>query len=496
MAFPVTYQRCVRLSVVCLAVLSVACASTPKPSSYAASHMAIFDAQGRPRDPETLTSCLGTEEECSYTSDRLFSALETYAGKNAGRRKIVIFIHGGLNNTSTSIARVDAKGPLIEKSGAFPIFINWRSSLPSSYWESVAHLREGRHHRWRRSWRRALFIPLEDLGTGIIRMPAAWATEVTSAFHDPNNTYGKAVDEISDGVRCRYLPDADAIALHQGQTRTGTPQQKVAKTVYPVTLPTKLLTAPILAGFGSSAWRALLYRVSVLFHSEDELDFRNNVPFDDGESYSFKRSDGGLARFARRLAKETANRDFEITLIGHSMGAIVVNQLVREYGNELPIRNIVYMAAAASIRDYQMSIWPYLRDHKDVHIYHLTLNREAEVTERWTSLGFGIFDWPLRGSLLMWIDTFLSQPATRYDQTVGRYTNLLRVIHDTPKRLWRQIHIKSFSYDPGSDDEPQKHGGFDAHAFWEQEFWEPNSTLTNCPPRPVTAARSASPPRE
>jgi hypothetical protein len=116
--------------------------------------------------------------------------------------------------------------------------------------------------------------------------------------------------------------------------------------------------------------------------------------------------------------------------------------------------NIVYLASAATLNDYQVTVFPYLMRYnvraanpakrRPVDMYHLTLHREAEVTERWTGGGFGVIDWPLRGSLLMCIDSFLSQPATRYEHTSGRFTNLLRVLHDTPQPIWRTCTSRRF----------------------------------------------------
>jgi hypothetical protein len=173
------------------------------------------------------------------------------------------------------------------------------------------------------------------------------------------------------------------------------------------------------------------------------------------------------------------------------MGAIVVNQTIREFGDLLPIRNIVYLASAASLADYQTTVFPYLRrmqkatPQRTVDMYHLTLHREAEVTERWTGGGLGVVDWPLRGSLLMWIDSFLAQPSTRYEHTSGRYTNLLRVLHDPPRDIWQNIHIKAFSLDAASD--PYKHGGFGDKPFWREEFWKPSLTVRQCEePKPAS----------
>ena len=50
----------------------------------------------------------------------------------------------------------------------------------------------------------------------------------------------------------------------------------------------------------------------------------------------------------RKERKSLAN--MRIIMTGHSMGTIVINELVQLFPN-LPYENLVYMAGAASVRD-------------------------------------------------------------------------------------------------------------------------------------------------
>jgi pimeloyl-ACP methyl ester carboxylesterase len=83
-----------------------------------------------------------------------------------------------------------------------------------------------------------------------------------------------------------------------------------------------------------------------------------------------------------RCGEDCLNEDWEFVLVGHSMGAIIVNEIVRHYGEKLPISHIVYMAAACSIRDYEDSVWPYLRlgesQKAETYVHHLMLHPSAE----------------------------------------------------------------------------------------------------------------------
>jgi hypothetical protein len=128
------------------------------------------------------------------------------------------------------------------------------------------------------------------------------------------------------------------------------------------------------------------------------------------------------------------------------------------------------MAGAATVRDYQDSLFPYLLENRNARIYHLTLHPKAEVRERFDP-GIPYLDFPPRGSLLAWVDDFLSAPETPLDRTVGRYENLISAVHNTPDELRGRVHIKAFGAGRGARG-PQKHADFTAYLkFWRPECW-------------------------
>lgn len=106
------------------ALLLSACGTVSGPIT-AASHIAAFDSRGHIRDPhERLDTCRGSEEECAPIFDPMFTALKKYAEQRDAEgkpRRIVVFIHGGLNSTKTSIDRANRLTPEILKDGSFPI---------------------------------------------------------------------------------------------------------------------------------------------------------------------------------------------------------------------------------------------------------------------------------------------------------------------------------------------------------------------------------------
>jgi hypothetical protein len=160
-----------------------------------------------------------------------------------------------------------------------------------------------------------------------------------------------------------------------------------------------------------------------------------------------------------------------------------MNEIIRNF-DHMPFQNIVYMGAASTIKDYETAIFPYLRKKNlslkgekirpPVKVYHLILHEAAESAEA------NYWDLPIRGSLLVWIDNFLSNPLKNQDRTVGRFVNLMSAVHHTPKGLKQFIHIHKFptgvSIDSSSGDtqeinSPQEHGAFSYFKFWKPKCW-------------------------
>ena len=187
---------------------------------------------------------------------------------------------------------------------------------------------------------------------------------------------------------------------------------------------------------------------------------------------------GAISVFFRKLIDRLGDgEDWSITLVGHSMGAIIVNHILRDFGNCLSIHNIVFMAAASTINDYKDSVYPYMllrqKEGKDLpKVYHLMLHELAETSET------NYWNLPPTGSLLVWIDNFLSSPGSPMDRTSGRFSNFLLSLHTTPEEIRPFITIKRF---PGGgsgwgtvkDGVPANHTDFSGRfRFWREECWK------------------------
>jgi len=198
---------------------------------------------------------------------------------------------------------------------------------------------------------------------------------------------------------------------------------------------------------------------------------------------------GGLDAFFRRLASRQhddrfGHPSYDITLVGHSMGSMVLNEALRRQtrreqdgGDVLPVTRIIYMAAACSIRDFTESVIPFmaLPEHERTRFYNLCLHPTAEIIES------NACDIPPRGSLLAWIDDFLTEPSTPLDRTLGRWENLVQVPYVIPAKTRGRVAIKAFDLlrpdeaKKRSNAQPQQHGDFSGAPYWDENFITPTA---------------------
>jgi hypothetical protein len=157
------------------------------------------------------------------------------------------------------------------------------------------------------------------------------------------------------------------------------------------------------------------------------------------------------------------------------MGAIVANEILRNFP-DLPYRNVVFMGAAASVRDTISALDQVTRakPRRELRFYNLSLHQIAEANE------VGYLGTVARGSLLEWIDRMYTTPATFADRTVGKWINAVMAYGDfLPLNERLQMSFKRFGLSCG---EPLEHGEFDDYEprsgcpdartpYWRPSFW-------------------------
>jgi len=382
----------------------------------------------------------------------------------------------------------------IAQEGYYPIFINWQSSLFSSYGDHLVNVRQGESwDNW--GWILTPFYFVSDVARAAARAPVVWYYQLRNDAENHKWITTEAQAEVGhvaeDLARIyetakppddRTAPDVLRFAFdhdeHYAQVdRRGNWEQGLAAATGLLTVPTKMVSSMFIDAFGKSAWDVMLRRTHMLYHTEREF-LHSEVVVGESESKPPRSridADGALAVFLRRLQQTIEDpahggRDtWDITLVGHSMGTIVLSNMLRDFG-ALPFNHIVYMAAAVTVREYEDSLFPYLSRNADAQVYHLMLHQKAEAFERFDP-GIPYVDLPPRGSLLVWIDDFLSAPSTPLDRTLGRFDNFVVAAHDIPGRFRGRIHAKAFGVGSGVK-APQKHGDFTTRfKFWKSACW-------------------------
>lgn len=454
--------------------------------------------------------------------DDVFKAMDDYyAAKADGvqRRKIVFIVHGGLNTNKLTIGRARELAQKVIESDpdAYPIFINWQSNLWRALLEHSVALRQGDHIGYRKGWGSMPFYLAADVARGLGRAPIIWwyslrndGDRIARAFSKlrgrGNSPSGRLADRFNARIsderrRCEASGVCDAVDVETGPsdyhwrdfgkstatyvTLGLTPTRLLLRVVgvsvggWVTWLPAKYLSEPILDGLGSAAWEDMKRHAILGFGGDRGSNAFMEYADKDG---TIREPDvtGGISTFFRRFTdRVNATRcspsqpakdcvQWDITLIAHSMGAIVSNQIVHNF-EDLDIDRIIYMAAACSVREYEDAVIPYMSRHPRTEMYHVTLDPFSEVRER------HVAELPPSGSLLVWVDNFFTQPVTMRDRTAGRFENLIRFIGDTPRGMRRRVHLKAFPLQAGvnADRLPQDHGDFFSKEFWKASFYEP-----------------------
>lgn len=455
----------------------------------ASEHVVAIDQRGRPMNPDTWRAV--DSKAFEHQLEEVLEGMRDYHDSRPNEpRRILVFVHGGLNAPETALNRSKEMAQCIKNDGYYPIFIVWETDLISSYWwEHLFRIRRGRFNE--RGWILMPAYLLADLGRAALRAPIVWAqqfgndfnrggAEIAAASHrDPkqiiewNPQLAGANAVTRKLLQCYHERPDQAIALSIGPSDyIGWDRPWSSQIVETGTIWVRYLTSPVVDALGKPAWDNMYRRALVLFDgtTSENLEDRTRSP---DASVVINPKPGSMERLMGKLADYSGEdgATCEVTLIGHSMGSIVLNELVRR-NTEMSYKHIVFMAAACSVRDFHRAIVPYLESHPETSFYNLTLHPGNEVRE----MNYLVMP---RGSLLIWIDDMFETPRTTLDRTLGRWDNIGHAVYGIPPDVWDQVHWKTFAIHPhtkATGRNPQKHGHFSnaAMAWWRCDFWQPS----------------------
>lgn len=503
-----------------------------------AAHIIRADRNGNPLAPSTWRSTFFnplSEPDFNEHIKKIIQALQaSKAPEGSDKKKILIHIHGGLNSFSASRQAACDRLPAMRKDDYYPIFINWSSGFTATYLAHLFLIRQGddllentftylRLKKLDTHWLQLViwflfgiyslitgaFILFSDIGRGIARFPINATYQLidlvytiwlepdiyppTDISHCVGNKESKMINFdrswrffwlavatfglVINIARVIVLLNSDSDffnAILSWLCLTSALSFNDLYYIIPYALSLKVPAIVLCDGIGKSAWDNMTRRTQTLFRKTAE--FQTDRPGYLSEQGYIPPS-GAIAQFMRALQTEVNPDRYEITLIAHSMGAIIANDIMRLFPR-LPLTNIVYLGAACSIEDFTDAFSGYIRLNPSAEFYNLCLNPVAEKRE-WNYL-----DIVPRSSLLEWIDSFYTSPRTVRDRRLGKWDNLRLATHLFNSTYRKKMTFKIFSV--GDEDKrfsnynPQTHSEFtafdpdkpDKNRFWDPAVWQ------------------------
>jgi len=418
------------LSALALLVALVGCTTSTSldPSRYIMVHSEGYplDLQKRP-----LTSEAFQQESINP----ILKGIDTYTTENKQPlNRLLIFVHGGLDTYKTGFEQVEALvafqqyQPSSYLSGYHILTINWDGSFLDSLGDDLAVIRRGEPNLLM-GIPTSPFVFADRLVSSVIETPRALMYQMENAFDslrpsaDPTETLG---DHI--GIYASYL------------------------WLYPI----RVVTLPFIQGYGTATWDMLKRRDELVFAPPGSLrqrDFQRYGNQGAGRTL-IQALEGRVPEKGKWRRSDGTVVPLEIILVGHSMGALVLDRLLQAAPN-LSVNQIIYLAAASSLEDFDRVSLPYLKAHPETRFWSFSLSDKDETREKYA------LDLIERGSLLVWIDNFFERVNTPLQRRLGRYRNYARYYSGTIQILPQDLRsrICMFQHE-GIPDAPRQHAEF------------------------------------
>ncbi len=444
-------------------------------------HSIFVDHDGRPLAPRVDSGGvqLGPQEYGAYLHEMLDAV------RASGKHQILVWVHGGLVPLSTGFELTrrivhDIVADSTQRD-VYPIAINWESALESSYLEHLTSIRQG--ERETRPVVVLLTTPLyllADVGRAATRAPVVWYGQASRFVEsDYPDRVQQGAQQLTAAMDSVLVPGTGAhpgaIALSIGEYHATT-LEDVARFASLVFIPFKMLGTFAIDWVGTPGWQVMHRRTQLMYRATGEWRAVDS-------SAHYLPPTGAVAVLLDSLvglANADSTRHYRVTVIGHSMGTIVASEAIRTHPR-LPISSIVFMGAAALIREFAIDVLPYLEAHHETRFYNVMLHPISERRESYLA------DLAPDGSLLEWVDGYLSSPETGLDRVVGKWNNVIVASSIIPDSVRGQVHFKAFGYRDGHGygkhrDKPNRHGDFDEPGvpFWRCDFWQPTPTRALC----------------
>ena len=476
-------------------------------------HVLDFDAGGRLSFPDSPQHCFATikdypaqcqQEASTYvrplTPDirlrchlaAIRAAIE--AGHPDGSRyeHLMLIVHGGLVDEDTGLREAiladramaqDCDPEVTDHcSHYYPVFVVWRSGALPTYTEQATQIEQG----VRNAGFAKTIAPLTvatDLARGVVRTPRFGASEslrlwkllVDQDFAADAQPFAcqdlkDSQDDISASSDPSAMPfkSVRIVCPKVAESRDGLFKKTLSRTAYGVGLPLRMITTPVLLGPGQGAWENMQRRAR-------DLVWRDSDRHDEalGAAAPAALLPGGLQYVLSDVfvpLKQADQPARKLSLLGHSMGAIVLTELLR-LAPDLSFDNLVLMGAAVDMRAfvYALRAAHVMNDEQSTaRVYSLSLHPHNEALEL---TGFGTMP---SGSLLQWIDEAYQAPPAQLDRVLGKWRNLPALERVFPETVAAKLTFKMFGY---ADGEPMTHGALNDidKCYWRASYWKRSS---------------------
>jgi pimeloyl-ACP methyl ester carboxylesterase len=492
-------------------------------------HVLVSDSEGNiPKDRHH-----GDFAEAYRTIMLGYAEFVRRSANPGGRQpRLLFYFNGGLNSQAQIEQQAARQVPCMLADGYYPVFFAWDTEALSSYWEQVSSIWDGQvDHSFTTSARTPLIV-LGNVVAGLGQAPVDYFIHgrrfvralrrkpVCSLVVREDEKHNEALRECPAEQRVTFVdeaggqisPDANVVTPPD----TDAHQLEVGKfATYSLLWPVRMVSTPLAHGLGGAGWTNMLRRTrttinrSIEFNLNRDVDGTNRCPKDLHERMAqFTKGTGAFAQFfeftyryyrgievtppkwrclgdhekaeppptADRAAEAKLIRDTlahaEITLIGHSMGAIVINELLERF-NGLPYADIVVMASAASLRDTRRVLDRFFEENNrraDTYFYSLMLHPLNDARER-------VFGGAVpSGSLLMWVDEMYNVAKTPDDKVFGFWPTAKSARRMFGRATQEHMLYRVFSRPQsakGKPTNPIEHGQFneDDTCFWRPSFW-------------------------
>lgn len=433
--------------------------------------------------------------------------------------KIMVYFHGGLNNYKKTDERLGQIKYIKSGKSAheeispdskwtnhwqYPVYVSWPSEFFGTYGEHLFSMREGRREETPKGLVSSLVVAFEDVvtsggeflsnayyqfsndrdrysslsGYGLSSVWSEAFVQFTNIdCRDDKGDARQSNDYIEDDPRKFVYKKAGNIHINRSVYKYGSLPYKVKSGGFilfsPIRYPVGSLWNGVVA---ENSWRIMKRRARNMFDPTGDADYsmEKSPDFKDGIGSSL----GSFFETLLDLKAAFPKLDLQLTLVGHSMGTIAINNLLEKYNTGFKefdvITNIVYMAAAASTEETLSIVPEIMREDDSLNFYNLTLNRVSEVAENYC---FGAGP---SGSLLVSIDKYHDQPEHHLKRTFGSEVNVhssLPAIFSAFEGVKGKVVLKSFNDlenpEPGAENRlPRQHGDFGDLDFWLPSSWE------------------------